>query len=184
MRHALPLLLLLTLAPATASADLIAEPTPQPCDDKREGDACAPPGPGTCKKARCCDHPKVSATTQHYQEKQELDCRRCLGDKEVSLVPRRPDSKEEDRCAGCDEVLARAKAAEPSCTDCLKCFLNPPAPDMAQQLTPDMAPAPAAPAEKPKGGMCATTPWHSDAGAWSLLAGALLLTTLTMRRRA
>jgi hypothetical protein len=76
--------------------------------------------------------------------------------------------------------------------------MEPPAPDLAtapEPPTPDMpAPAPdlataapditAAPAAAPKGGMCATTPWRSDTGAWSLLAGALLLVGLTSRRRA
>lgn len=70
------------------------------------------------------------------------------------------------------------------CRDCLRCAPK------AHAHTPDMAPPPpdmpAAPpvAAPPKGGMCASAPWHSDAGAWSLLAGALLLVTLTTRRRA
>jgi hypothetical protein len=187
MRHALPLLLLLTLAPATASADLIIPPQPQPCDRKKAGDACDAPQPGICEASRCCTKPNISPSVLHYREKNGIppspdddketcrDCLKCIATPGADMPPAAPDAAP-DLPAPTPDTPPPAPDAAPE----LPATTTAPTPPSIDDISTKRLEAPT----KPKGGMCASAPWYSDAGAWSLLAGALLLVTLTTRRRA
>jgi hypothetical protein len=201
-RACLILLAMLMLTPAAALADVIAMDQ-QVCRGKKAGDACSDPLKGVCERGECCrrrygsdpsklkpnigidDKNKPSSGPETYQECSE--CLRC------AVGKRRPAAKPS---VAPPDMAAAAPDAAPDLTQAPD-MMAPEAPDMpAPDMTPaapDMAPPPpdmpapdmaAAPPAAPKGGMCASAPWHSDAGAWSLFAGALLLATLTARRRA
>jgi hypothetical protein len=158
----------LLCAPLNARADLVIPREANPCDGKKAGDAC---GVGSvCQQGTCCTQRHVSATIQHYESQKPLDQQ----DPNIINPP--------ETCSPCLKCEA---AAQPDAAP----DLAPPALDAAPDATADAgSPAPAVPstpaAAPPanKGGMCASAPWSSEAGAGSLLLGALLCAGLVRRR--
>jgi hypothetical protein len=203
-RACLILLAMLMLTPAAALADVIAMDQ-HVCRGKKAGDACSDPLKGVCERGECCrrrygsdpsklkpnlgsfdDNNQPSSGPETYQECSE--CLRCAVGKRrpavkrsiapPDMAPAAPDATPDLHAAEDMELPAPDLAAAPDL---------PPTPDLPAPAHDLSAPAPdmaAAPAASPKGGMCASAPWRSDAGAWSLLVGALLLVGISARRRA
>jgi hypothetical protein len=180
----------LLATPTLARADVISIDE-SVCRSKQLGDACVQEDSrkkSTCQSAQCCRMRYAPPGPQKQRPAPTSVCRDCLkcqpgSPKKLERPTVEPDAApdlangdptQEDVEASLAEDSGAAEAPDLS-----------PAPDAAPDLA---APAPVAAqpevvAQKTRGGTCATAPWSSDAGTWSLALGALLLIALGARRK-
>jgi hypothetical protein len=186
-----PAIWLLIAAPANADVIHIDEAR-EACYRKKKGDACDAVDTGTCQQAECC--PQGRTYNPFREDVPQLDppkcdkCLKCLPTKGKIAAPKPPSD------AAIEAAVDAAIDAKAEAADSALDLDAEPAPEaapavVAPDAAPDLAtpaaqaPQPEVVAEKTRGGMCASAPWSSDAGTWSLALGALLLVGLRSRRR-
>jgi hypothetical protein len=203
MRLALPCLICLALpaalllAPAPARADIV-RPAESECRNKKADSACSAVKGGTCQPTQCCRMrhlpPNPNNPKQPSMKQVCHDCLLCMETKPKKIkkpkaVPdAAPDMIATDEA---QDALNAILAEDLGVAQDMSAVEDMPDADAAPDLVtaPDIAapaaqaPQPEVVAEKTRGGMCASAPWSSDAGSWSLALGALLLVGLRSRRR-